>query len=95
MDQFRNALDECGLTDLGYSDDTFTWCNHSHCEGGYIRERLDRAVANLEWHSLFPTFEVLNEEPPIRIIDQWLSSYRVLQQCIQGARILLSLKQDD
>jgi hypothetical protein len=63
MDKFRGALAECGLADLGYSGDTFTWRNHCHDAEGYIRERLDRAVANMEWRTRLPTFEVINGEP--------------------------------
>lgn len=47
MDKFRAALDECDLDDLGFKGDMFTWRNHSHRREKYIRERLDRAVANV------------------------------------------------
>jgi hypothetical protein len=46
MHKFQLALEDCGPVDLGYKGDTFTWRNHSHKKGKYIRERLDRAVAN-------------------------------------------------
>jgi hypothetical protein len=29
MNKFRLALEDCGLMDLGYKGDTFTWRNHS------------------------------------------------------------------
>lgn len=41
-----DALEECSLTDLGFIGDTFTWRNNSHSKESYIRERLDRAVAD-------------------------------------------------
>jgi hypothetical protein len=63
MDRFRMALEECGLDDLGFSGDTFTWRNHSHTIEGYIRERLDRAVGNLEWCGKFLTYEIVNGDP--------------------------------
>jgi hypothetical protein len=45
---FVRLFVDCGLHDLGYSGDTYTWRNHNHTLEGYIRVRLDRAVGNLE-----------------------------------------------
>jgi hypothetical protein len=36
MDNFKMALEDCGLRDLGYVGDTFTWRNHSHTPEHYI-----------------------------------------------------------
>jgi hypothetical protein len=58
MDMFREAHEDCDLEDLGYTCDLFTWWNHHHNADCYIRERLDRAVANTEWRNLFPGYEV-------------------------------------
>lgn len=63
MDEFRHAPTDCGLDDLGFEGDAFTWRNHSHSQEGYIRERLDRAVANPEWRAMFPTARVINGDP--------------------------------
>lgn len=63
MDEFRHALTDCGLDDLGFEGDAFTWRNHSHSQEGYIRERLDRAVANPEWRAMFPAARVINGDP--------------------------------
>jgi hypothetical protein len=62
MDKFREPLEECGLADLGYSRYMFTWHNHHQITEGYIQERLDRAVANLEWRDLFLRYELINGE---------------------------------
>jgi hypothetical protein len=62
MDKFREPLEECGLADLGYSRYMFTWRNHHQITEGYIQERLDRAVANLEWRDLFLRYELINGE---------------------------------
>ena len=56
MREFRECLMDCGLEDLGYNGDMFTW------RRGEIRERLDRAVCNLAWANKFPRAAVINEE---------------------------------
>lgn len=63
MDNFRQALEECGVEDLGFEGDRFTWWNNNHSVEGYIRERLDRAVANPEWQEMFPNVRVINGDP--------------------------------
>lgn len=56
MQAFSDALTHCGLSDLGFSGDIFTW------QRGKIRERLDRGVANESWTELFPTARGKNGE---------------------------------
>jgi hypothetical protein len=63
MDKFREALVFCELDDLGFSGDPFTWRNNSHIAATYIRERLDRAVASLEWRMHYPAYKVINGDP--------------------------------
>ncbi|XP_028058205.1 uncharacterized protein LOC114262062 [Camellia sinensis] len=46
-------MDECHLTDLGFSGPKFTWTNGRHGLAN-IKERLDRALCNDQWHTLFP-----------------------------------------
>jgi hypothetical protein len=48
MQAFRDTLTDCGLEDLGFIGDQFTW------KRGRIRERLDRAVANGPWLMMHP-----------------------------------------
>ena len=57
MRVFRECLDNCGLTDLGFVGQRFTWCNEWL---GYQRMliRLDSMVANDEWRELFPEAKV-------------------------------------
>lgn len=55
---FRDAVDVCGLKDLGYSGYVSTWSNRRGEE--FIKERLDRAFANDDWLELFPSFSVKN-----------------------------------
>lgn len=74
MDHFKEALEFCSLTDLSFVGDVFTWRNNNHRCKGYIRERLDRAIANVEWRSWFPGLRVINGEHRqfiTRTIDRW------------------------
>ena len=52
----QDALADCGLADIGYTRDIFTW------RRGKIRERLDRGIANLEWNIMFPNARLVNSE---------------------------------
>src|SRR5207244_768603 len=62
-DKFHEVLKECELQDLGYSGDIYTWRNKQRNVQGYIRERLDRAVANTSWRCHFPLVHVVNGDP--------------------------------
>jgi hypothetical protein len=47
MQNFREALSDSGLLDLGYSGPKFTWCNMQG-EQSIVFARLDRGVSNRE-----------------------------------------------
>ncbi|KAH7842466.1 hypothetical protein Vadar_005620 [Vaccinium darrowii] len=49
---FQEFVDECGLTDLGFSGHPFTWRNNRLGEG-LIQERLDRVLASHSWCNLY------------------------------------------
>lgn len=50
---FREAVDVCGLSDLGYKG--LDWTFEKRVTGGqYCRVRLDRALASTSWSNLFP-----------------------------------------
>ncbi|XP_062171134.1 uncharacterized protein LOC133876926 [Alnus glutinosa] len=57
MAGFRNTLEECGLSDLGFKGARFTWRNH-HSDHSFVQERLDRALGDEEWCQLFPNVSV-------------------------------------
>lgn len=63
MDKLKETLEFCELHDLCFEGDNFTWRNHNHMAEGYIRERLDRAMANDQWRSRFPMVRVINGDP--------------------------------
>jgi hypothetical protein len=53
IEAFREAVDICGLADLGYKGLDWTW--EKRVAGGeFCRVRLDRALATTSWSSLFP-----------------------------------------
>ena len=53
MQAFQQRLEECNLTDLGFIGSKYTWSN---CRDGwaFIKERLNRGVANMEWRAIYP-----------------------------------------
>ncbi|CAM8884344.1 unnamed protein product [Rhodiola kirilowii] len=57
MRSFREAIEDSGVSDLGYKGAPFTYSNRR--EGEFeTRARLDRAFGNEQWRNLFPVVEV-------------------------------------
>ncbi|XP_023914161.2 uncharacterized protein LOC112025716 [Quercus suber] len=52
MWEFRECLSKCGLIDLGYVEQRYTWCNGRFGEQRTL-VRLDRVVANEAWRCSF------------------------------------------
>ena len=48
MEDFRNAIHQCGFRDLGYCGPNYTWCNMQEGDDR-IYLRLDRALATADW----------------------------------------------
>lgn len=57
MDGFRDAVDFCGLSDLGYIGLPYTWDNRQE-DGSNIKVRLDRGLANSSFMNLFNSVKV-------------------------------------
>ncbi|XP_023906329.1 uncharacterized protein LOC112018051 [Quercus suber] len=57
MVEFRNTLLHCGLVDMGFSGYPLIWRNGRQGEA-FVEERLDRAIATMEWRELFPRTKV-------------------------------------
>jgi exonuclease III len=53
MDGFRDAIDVCGLRDLGYIGRSWTF-EKKVAGGSFCRVRLDRALATIDWSTLYP-----------------------------------------
>ncbi|MBA0699030.1 hypothetical protein Goari_000703 [Gossypium aridum] len=57
MRKFRDMLSDCVISNLRYTRQWFTW-EKGHTTSNNIHERLDRAIVNDEWWSLFSNYEV-------------------------------------
>jgi ribonuclease HI/exonuclease III len=86
MADFRAALESCQLEDLGYVGSHFTWWNMQEGDN-FIKERLDRALANYKWMDLFPfrTVEVLaprsSDHAPVLISFKQQESFSRQRRC--------------
>ncbi|KAL0454690.1 UNVERIFIED_CONTAM: hypothetical protein Slati_0808200 [Sesamum latifolium] len=54
---FRECLSDCNLYDLGCRGSLYTWCNSREALRT-VRERLDHALSNEAWSSMFPFADV-------------------------------------
>ena len=59
MEAFREVLDECGFKDLGFVGGKYTWFR-GQGDNNTIWERLDRAIATVEWIEMFLATKVLH-----------------------------------
>jgi hypothetical protein len=81
MKNFRDMVDSCHLLDLGFSGPTFTWCNRQG-RASFIKERLDRAMANSKWCDLFPSQQVCilaarsSDHAPLLLSSQGSGNFR-------------------
>ncbi|XP_074327490.1 uncharacterized protein LOC141665403 [Apium graveolens] len=57
LDGFSEAVSDCGLVDLGFTGEKYTW-QRSRETYRWIQERLDMGMANKSWIDLFPNAEV-------------------------------------
>jgi exonuclease III len=57
MTQFREVLEHCHFSDLGFIGSKYTWTNCQQ-DGSFKKERLDRAVVNMGWIQLYKKVEV-------------------------------------
>ncbi|KAL5817683.1 hypothetical protein ACOSQ3_026061 [Xanthoceras sorbifolium] len=53
LSNFRDAVDDCCLMDMGFRGYKFTWSNRQDGRE-LIQERLDRFLCSMSWRSLFP-----------------------------------------
>lgn len=58
---FQSWVFGCGMIDLEFKGPKFTW-NNGQVSGDHIKERLDRAVCNLNFRRAFPRLIAANTE---------------------------------
>ncbi|GMI89666.1 hypothetical protein HRI_002635900 [Hibiscus trionum] len=57
MNSFRNVLEDCSLSDIGYKGRWYTWQKGVN-SAAHVRERLDRGVVNGEWWEMISNFSL-------------------------------------
>ena len=66
MARFNASINYRGLKEVGFVGLKFTWL-YQRRDGTQIRERLDRALASTNWHSLFPTAKLHHKSSSVSI----------------------------
>ncbi|KAL5555393.1 hypothetical protein UlMin_037629 [Ulmus minor] len=59
MRNFHDSLSLCGLKDLSFLGEKFTWVN-KQVEATFIQARLDKYARDVDWCNLFPIAHVSN-----------------------------------
>lgn len=57
IEYFKNVMEDCQLSDLGFRASKFTW-NNGRTDNGFTKERFDRVVPNKEWCELYGAVDV-------------------------------------
>ncbi|XP_074314300.1 uncharacterized protein LOC141649512 [Silene latifolia] len=73
MNNFRAAVDDCGLTDIGWEGYQFTWDNGQAGEANR-QSMIDRAMCTSSWLDLFPYAKLIHltrewsDHAPIKLL---------------------------
>ncbi|XP_028783276.1 uncharacterized protein LOC114739382 [Neltuma alba] len=59
---FQRMLSDCGLIDLNFNGAPYTW-NNKRLGEAHVKERIDRATANVEFREKFQNALVIHIEP--------------------------------
>ena len=57
IDRFCKAINCCGLRNMGFVGQEFSW-SRKRGVYGWVRERLDKALVSTSWVFCFPRFQV-------------------------------------
>ncbi|KAK7246003.1 hypothetical protein RIF29_40860 [Crotalaria pallida] len=79
INRFREALDDCGLEDVGVKGNPFTWSRRNR-NGQPVRERLDRFVANQTWKNMTQNCLVSHLSAPVSDHFPILMYFEFIQQ---------------
>lgn len=64
MPRFNNAINFCGLREVGFVGPTFTWLYQKR-DGTQIHERLDKALVSQDWLSLFLSLKLYHKSSSV------------------------------
>nr|XP_023920446.1 uncharacterized protein LOC112031976 [Quercus suber] len=86
MQKFREALDECGLFDLGFVGNKFTWYK-TYPGGSVVWERLDRAVSTNDWFNLFPAtkLQTWSKQSFCKVVSTLSEKKKILKEAEESA----------
>ncbi|KAK3189425.1 hypothetical protein Dsin_028986 [Dipteronia sinensis] len=70
MSDFREALEDANLKDMGYIGAQFIWSNKRDA-ASIIMERLDKGLCNSSWKTIYPQFVICH-------LEFWGSDHRPL-----------------
>ncbi|KAL5544745.1 hypothetical protein UlMin_008529 [Ulmus minor] len=79
MRDFQGTLDYCGLKDLSFFGENFTWANRQD-ELTFVQAHLDRFVGELAWKRLFPRAKVTN-------LQFYHSDHRAIKVLLRGSSV--------
>ncbi|KAK9665772.1 hypothetical protein RND81_14G135200 [Saponaria officinalis] len=80
MNNFRDAIDECGLREIPYDGYMYTYDNGQ--EGGANRQsRLDRALVTESWMELYPYSKLVN------LVREWSDHAPVMVNLDKGSGV--------
>ncbi|XP_074298024.1 uncharacterized protein LOC141628826 [Silene latifolia] len=93
MNQFRDAVDDCGLRDLSFKGYGFTYDN-GQAGADNRQSRIDRAMVTNEWAKLFPYAKLIHLErewsdhAPIKVVlDAHSNSSRMKRKLFRFEQI--------
>ena len=81
---FQHTLLQCGLVDLSFRSNRFTWRNGRY-GAAFVEERLDKFVATLEWREMFVRPQCTTLPCLIPIMTQYCWTW--IQQPILNAKV--------
>ncbi|KAL5576765.1 hypothetical protein UlMin_018464 [Ulmus minor] len=79
MRDFHDLLIFCGLKDLSFSGEKYTWINKQD-ESIFIQARLDKYVGDMAWRTLFPRSSISN-------LSFYHSDHRAIKVTLGGSSV--------
>ena len=94
VEDFRVALEECQLEDLGFKGYPYTW-NYKRPGESNTRIRLDRAIATREWREKFQLSSVMHLAPHLRKGFKFKETWLLWEDCEDVVKEAWSMEHND